>query len=82
MVTTIAVTRLSLCVSCSPTRFNFMLDLCSSLSCPYLLAAGYALQIGLTGETYEDSARTRRRETFFAGAATVYTRRSSSSPPD
>ena len=54
---------------------NFMLDLCTSLSLvPYFLAAAYALKLGLTGESYEDvSARVRRRETIFAGAATAYT---------
>jgi arginine:ornithine antiporter/lysine permease len=54
---------------------NFMLDLCTSLSLvPYFLAAAYALKLGLTGEAYEEvSARVRRRETIFAGAATAYT---------
>jgi arginine:ornithine antiporter/lysine permease len=54
---------------------NFMLDLSTSLALlPYLLAAAYALKLGLTGETYEAVApRTRRRETIFAGVATAYT---------
>jgi arginine:ornithine antiporter/lysine permease len=54
---------------------NFMLDLSTSLALlPYLLAAAYALKLGLTGETYDGiTARIRRRETVVAGAATAYT---------
>src|SRR5690349_12924212 len=54
---------------------NFMLDLSTSLALlPYLLAAAYALKLGLTGETYEGIAtRVRRRETIVAGVATAYT---------
>ena len=54
---------------------NFMLDLSTCLALlPYLLAAAYALKLGLTGEAYEGvDSRTRRRETIFAGIATAYT---------
>jgi arginine:ornithine antiporter/lysine permease len=54
---------------------NFMLDLSTSLALlPYLLAAAYALKLGLTGEAYEGvAAGIRRKETIFAGAATAYT---------
>ncbi|GAA4753808.1 basic amino acid/polyamine antiporter [Nocardioides endophyticus] len=54
---------------------NFMLDLSTSLALlPYLLAAAYALKLGLTGESYDGvSAGTRRKETIVAGAATAYT---------
>ena len=54
---------------------NFLLDLATSLALlPYLLAAAYALKIGLTGESYEGvSAGVRRKETIVAGAATAYT---------
>src|SRR6478609_3989268 len=54
---------------------NFMLDLATSLALlPYLLAAAYALKLGLTGESYEGIATgVRRRETIVAGAATAYT---------
>jgi arginine:ornithine antiporter/lysine permease len=52
-----------------------MLDLSTSLALiPYLLAAAYALKLGLVGETYESvSSGTRRKETVFAGVATAYT---------
>ena len=54
---------------------NFMLDLSTSLALlPYLLAAAYALKLGLTGETYDGvTASTRRKETIVAGVATAYT---------
>src|SRR3954467_11227298 len=54
---------------------NFMLDLSTSLALlPYLLAAAYALKLGLTGEAYEGvTAGVRRKETIVAGAATAYT---------
>jgi len=54
---------------------NFMLDLCTALALlPYLLAAAYALKLGLTGESYEDASPSRRRrETVVAGIATAYT---------
>lgn len=53
---------------------NFMLDLCTSLALiPYVLAAAYALKLGLVGETYETSSPgTRRKETIIAGIATGY----------
>ena len=52
-----------------------MLDLSTSLALlPYLLAAAYALKLGLTGESYEGvAAGVRRKETIVAGAATAYT---------
>jgi arginine:ornithine antiporter / lysine permease len=54
---------------------NFMLDLSTSLALlPYLLAAAYALKLGLTGEAYEGvTARSRRKDTIIAGVATAYT---------
>jgi arginine:ornithine antiporter/lysine permease len=54
---------------------NFMLDLSTCLALlPYLLAAAYALKLGLTGEAYDGvSAAVRRKETIVAGAATAYT---------
>jgi arginine:ornithine antiporter / lysine permease len=54
---------------------NFLLDLSTSLALlPYLLAAAYALKLGLTGEAYDGVAsRVRTRETIFAGIATAYT---------
>jgi arginine:ornithine antiporter/lysine permease len=54
---------------------NFMLDLSTSLALlPYLLAAAYALKLGLVGDSYEGvTAGQRRKETVVAGIATAYT---------
>jgi arginine:ornithine antiporter/lysine permease len=58
----------------SDDAFTFTLKLCSSLSLiPYLLAAAYALQIGVRGETYETAPEGRGKELVFAANATVYT---------
>ncbi|MDQ2624454.1 MAG: basic amino acid/polyamine antiporter [Actinomycetota bacterium] len=54
---------------------DFMLDLCTSLALvPYLLAAGYAVKIAVTGEGYEGVAPgVRRRHAIVAGLAVGYT---------
>jgi len=54
---------------------DFMLDFSTVLALlPYLLAAAYALKLGLTGEAYEGvTSGVRRRETIVAGVATAYT---------
>ncbi|MET8153560.1 basic amino acid/polyamine antiporter [Actinoplanes sp. NPDC049668] len=75
VVTSLAVQLLLAVTLILTDALNFMLDLCTSLALiPYFLAAAYALKLGLTGESYQDvPARTRRKETIFAGIATAYT---------
>lgn len=52
---------------------DFILDLTAALAViPYLLAAGYALKLTLTRETYEDT-RSLRPDMFVAVLATFYT---------
>jgi arginine:ornithine antiporter/lysine permease len=52
---------------------DFMLDLTAALALiPYLLAAGYALKLTLTRETYDDR-RSLRADMTFALLATFYT---------
>ncbi|MEQ6901520.1 basic amino acid/polyamine antiporter [Nocardioides sp. YIM 152588] len=79
-ITALVVTSLAVQALLAATLFltdalNFMLDLSTSLALiPYLLAAAYALKLGLTGEGYDGvPAAERRRETVVAGAATAYT---------
>jgi arginine:ornithine antiporter/lysine permease len=79
-ITALVVTSLGVQALLALTLFvndalNFMLDLSTCLALlPYLLAAAYALKLGLTGEAYERAtARVRRKETIVAGAATAYT---------
>jgi arginine:ornithine antiporter/lysine permease len=58
----------------SEDAFTFTLKLCSSLSLiPYLLAAAYALRIGVRGESYEHDRGRRGKEVAFAAIATLYT---------
>ncbi|MEP9364232.1 basic amino acid/polyamine antiporter [Nocardioides sp. CN2-186] len=79
-ITALVVTSLAVQGMLALTLFvtdalNFMLDLSTCLALvPYVLAAAYALKLGLTGETYEGvSAGVRRKETIVAGIATAYT---------
>jgi arginine:ornithine antiporter/lysine permease len=79
-ITALVVTSLGVQALLALTLFvsdalNFMLDLATSLALlPYLLAASYALKLGLTGETYAGvPTGVRRRETIIAGVATAYT---------
>jgi arginine:ornithine antiporter/lysine permease len=58
----------------SDDAFTFTLKLCSSLSLvPYMLAAAYALKLGITRETYETDPSNRGRQMLVAGIATFYT---------
>lgn len=75
VVSSLAVQGLLLLTMFVTDALNFMLDLSTSLALlPYLLAAAYALKLGLTGEAYEGvPAGTRRKETIVAGVAVAYT---------
>ena len=58
----------------SADAFNFALDLTSALTLiPFLLAAGYALKLVLTRETYDEQLQGRSRELVIAAVATLYT---------
>lgn len=74
VLTSTLITAVLVVTLFSDDAFTFTLKLCSSLSLiPYLLAAGYALRLGVRGETYEDNPRGRGRQTAFAAIAVVYT---------
>ena len=58
----------------SEDAFNFALDLTSALTLiPFLLAAGYALKLVVTRETYREQPRGRGRELAVAMIAVAYT---------
>ncbi|WP_327580486.1 basic amino acid/polyamine antiporter [Nonomuraea sp. NBC_00507] len=58
----------------SEDAFTFTLELTSALSLiPYLLAAGYALRLTLSGETYDADPRGRNKDVAIAALATFYT---------
>jgi arginine:ornithine antiporter / lysine permease len=74
VMTTILITAVLAVTLFSDDAFTFTLKLCSSLSLiPYLLAAAYALQIGVRGETYDTAPERRRKELTFAAVAVFYT---------
>jgi arginine:ornithine antiporter / lysine permease len=58
----------------SEDAFNFSLDLTSALTLiPFLLAAGYALKLALTRETYVENPQGYGRELVVGALATFYT---------
>jgi arginine:ornithine antiporter/lysine permease len=74
LLTSALITAVLVVTLFSDDAFTFTLKLCSSLSLiPYLLAAAYALQIGVRGETYDREPRGRGKEMAFAALAVVYT---------
>jgi arginine:ornithine antiporter/lysine permease len=74
VVSSMAVQALLAATLVLTDALNFMLDLCTSLALiPYVLAAAYALKLGLIGEAYDTVSRAvRRKETIIAGIATAY----------
>lgn len=72
VITSILIQVMLLVTLFSEDAFTFTLKLCSSLSLiPYLLAAGYALKIGVRPDAGERGAS--GRELLVAGLATFYT---------
>ncbi len=58
----------------SENAFDFALNMTSALSLiPFVLAAGYALRLAITGEGYDTGGSRRTAELIFAAIATVYT---------
>lgn len=58
----------------SDDAFNFMLNMTSALSLiPFLLAAGYALKLVLTNDTYDQNPSGRTRDLLVGALATLYT---------
>lgn len=73
-MTTVLIQVMLVLVMFSEDAFNFALDLTAALSLiPFLLAAGYALKLGATRESYEVRPEARGRELVVAGLATAYT---------
>ncbi|GAA3212073.1 basic amino acid/polyamine antiporter [Actinocorallia longicatena] len=74
VMTSVLVTAVLVVTLFSDDAFTFTLKLSSSLSLiPYLLAAGYALKLGIRGETYAERPDGRRKETVIASVAVLYT---------
>ena len=74
LLSTILVQVMLVVVMFSGDAFNFALDLTSALTLiPFLFAAGYALKLALTRETYTENPRGHRRELVMGALATIYT---------
>lgn len=74
LMTTVLVQVMLVVVMFSEDAFNFALDLTSAVSLiPFLLAAGYALKLAVTRETYTEDPRGLGRELAVAAIATFYT---------
>jgi len=74
LLTTILIQVVLILTLLSEDAFNFALNMTSALSLfPFLLAAGYALKLVFTRETYADQPEGWRRDLVVAGLATLYT---------
>jgi arginine:ornithine antiporter/lysine permease len=74
VMTTVLIQLMLVVVMFSEDAFNFALDLTAALSLiPFLLAAGYALKLGVTRESYDEQPGGRGRELAVAALATAYT---------
>jgi arginine:ornithine antiporter/lysine permease len=74
LMSTLLIQLVLLVTLFSEDAFTFTLKLCSALNLvPYLLAAAYALKLGITRETYEANPEGRGKQTLVAGIATFYT---------
>ncbi|WP_267907628.1 basic amino acid/polyamine antiporter [Actinotalea solisilvae] len=73
LLSTITTQVLLVVTLLSEDAFSFALNLTSALVLvPFLLVAGYALQLAATGETYTGQPSARTRELVVAGLATLY----------
>jgi arginine:ornithine antiporter/lysine permease len=75
LVLTTAIIQLLLFVTlASENAFDFTLNMTSALTLiPFVLAAGYALKLGITGESYDGRSVARSRQLASALIATIYT---------
>jgi arginine:ornithine antiporter / lysine permease len=74
LLSTILVQIMLVVVMFSEDAFNFALDLTSALTLiPFLLAAGYALKLAVTRESYDEQPQGHSRELLVATLATIYT---------
>jgi arginine:ornithine antiporter / lysine permease len=74
LLTTVLIQAMLLVTLVSDDAFNFMLDLTSALSLiPFILAAGYALKLAVSGDGYAERPEGRTRELRVAAIATLYT---------
>jgi arginine:ornithine antiporter/lysine permease len=75
VMTTILIQIMLFVTLASEDAFNFSLNMTSALTLiPFVLAAGYALKLAITRETYDGAAAAgRTKELAVAAIATIYT---------
>jgi arginine:ornithine antiporter/lysine permease len=74
LMTTVLIQAMLFVTLASEDAFNFMLNMTSALTLiPFLLAAGYALKLVLTNDTYAARPAGRTRDLAVAVLATLYT---------
>jgi arginine:ornithine antiporter/lysine permease len=74
LLTTAVIQVLLFVTLASENAFDFTLNMTSALSLiPFVLAAGYAMKLGITGDSYADRPAGRSRELAVAALATIYT---------
>lgn len=74
LVSSLMVQLLIIVTLLSEDALNFLLDLCTSLALiPYLLTAGYALKLAVTGETFAGRDPGRARLLIIAALGAAYT---------
>lgn len=74
LMTTILIQVFLVVTYFSENAFDLSLDLTAALALlPFALAAGYALRLAVTGETYDGEQSERRRQLIISGLATAYT---------
>jgi arginine:ornithine antiporter / lysine permease len=74
LMTSLLVQAMLFVTLASEDAFNFMLNMTSALSLiPFVLAAGYALKLVITRETYVIGEGGRTRDAIVSGLATIYT---------
>lgn len=74
LMTTVLIQVMLFVTLASEDAFNFMLNMTSALSLvPFVLAAGYALKLVLTRDTYGDMPGGLARDLVVSAVATIYT---------
>lgn len=74
IMSTILIQVMLFVTMASENAFDFALNLTSALTLfPFVLAAGYALKLVLTNDTYDTRPEGRTRDLVVAGLATIYT---------
>jgi arginine:ornithine antiporter/lysine permease len=74
LMTTVLIQIMLFVTLASDDAFNFMLNMTSALSLiPFVLAAGFALKLGVTRDSYEERPEGRTKDLVIAGLATFYT---------